>query len=143
MNSIKDVSQHIQKLVNDNINSGQVVSVDWLISEILGDFHDIQGTDVDFYLICARHYIVDQAKRLINKFAPKVTQDKQLTMEGFRYLQGAYALERGGSQVIVPTQQMTDAEIDDRAAEYEAMSNGCLGHREELLQYKASRDGLG
>jgi len=139
MNSIKDISQYIQKTVTERLASGQVVNMSWMITEIIGEFSDISGADVDFYRICARHYVTDQVKRFIDKFNPSVDGSGQMTMDGFKYLQSAYPVKRNGERVLVPTHLLTDDEIDGRMQELEDMAAGCLVHRRELEDYKNMR----
>ena len=139
MNSIKDISQYIQQTVADKLALKQVVSMHWITTEILANFSDIGGSDVDFYVICARHYVADQVKRFIDKFNPAADGSGQMTMDGFLYLQSAYPVKRNGERVLVPTPMLTDEEIDERMKDLEDMAAGCLVHRRELEDYKAMR----
>lgn len=41
--------------------------------------------------------------------------------------------------VLVPIEQMTDAELQAKAAELEAMGRGCLRHAAEMLEYLGRR----
>ena len=64
---------------------------------------------------------------------------RQAELPGFARLLPAYIVMREGVETIVPTPQMTDYELDAKAAEYEAMAEGCLGHAAELRRYRAER----
>lgn len=55
---------------------------------------------------------------------------------GYQFLKKAYSVERNGELIIVPIQEMTIAERNERADEYVKMSEGCIGHADELRRYR-------
>jgi hypothetical protein len=60
-------------------------------------------------------------------------------MDGFEHLQKAYPVERGDGREIVPVSQLTDLELEARAAEYDRMAEGCKKHALEIREYINSR----
>lgn len=138
--NIKDIQTLIANLVSDKINEGQVVNMQWATKEIIDTYSDIEGNDVDFYLITARYYVGDLVKRCIKKYEPSADHpNEQLVMDGFEHLQKAYPVDRGEGREIVPVSQLSDAELEDRAADYEKMAAGCKKHALEIRQYIDSR----
>lgn len=137
---IKDIQNLIARLVADKIDAGQVVNMQWATKEIIDTFSEIEGRDVDFYLITAKFYIADLVKRCIKKYeTPDQTESGQIVMDGFEHLQKAYPIERKDGREIVPVAQMTDAELEARAAEYDKMAEGCKKHALEIREYINSR----
>lgn len=138
--NIKDVNQFIAGLVMQKVDAGQRVKMEWTAAEVLNEFDNIQGADVDFYLITARHYISDQVKRCVDKFKVTVADvSGQIVMDGFEHLQKAYPMDRGDGRELIPISQLTDDELEARAQEYEKMAEALMAHAFEIRQYIRSR----
>jgi hypothetical protein len=138
--SVKDIGDFISDLVCSKIDRGEVVNMHWAATEVLNQYADINGTDVDFYLICARHYVADQVKKVIKRFEPSQDQTNgQLVLDGFSHMQKAYPVKRASAHELVPTDQLTDHELEARAAEYEKMAAGCIAHADEIRKYIRDR----
>jgi hypothetical protein len=137
---IKDIQNLIARLVADKIDAGHVVNMQWATKEILDTYCDIEGRDVDFYLITAKFYIADLVKRCIKKYdTPDQTESGQIIMDGFDHLQKAYPVERGEGREIVPVSLLTDKELELRAAAYDKMAEGCEAHAKEIRKYISTR----
>lgn len=128
----------VRKFIADKVSNGEVVVVSWLTQEIVGQ-KDISGEDADFLTACAFAHVKDVVKRCVGKYDAKPATDEQLVMAGFEHLQVAYTVERRGETVLVPVDQLTDPEIEDRALEYERMARGCRAHAKELRSYAMNR----
>jgi len=141
MRSKTDVTNEIRKLVSDRVDAGVIVRVEWLTTEILNMKADVHGDDADFYLACGVDFIKDTVKRCIGDYQPKAATvtSAQIVMAGFDHMQRAYTVDRGGEIVLVPVDMLTDAEIEARAAELEAMARGCIAHAKELRAYRRER----
>jgi len=138
--SIKDIKDFINSMVCSKIESGAIVNMHWATTEVLNEYANIEGQDVDFYLICARHYVSDQVKRCIKMFEPSEDQSSgQLVLDGFMHLQKAYPVDRPDGRALVPTDQLTNDELKARAAEYEKMAAGCMAHADEIRKYIRDR----
>lgn len=138
--NIKDIQDLIFKMVASKIDAGQVVNMHWATTEIMNNYSDISGADCDFYRIAAKHYISDQVKKSIQKFEPKSDgNNEQLVLDGFEHLQKAYPVKRGDDRELVPVDQIDDAELLERADEYERMAKGCMDHAAEIRIYVESR----
>jgi hypothetical protein len=137
---IKDIQNLIAKLVADKIDAGLVVNMQWASKEILDTYCGIYGPDADFYKIATKDYVADKVKRCIKKYeTPDQAGRGQIVMDGFEYLQKAYPVERGEEREIVPVSQLTDLELEARAAEYDKMAAGCKKHALEIREYINSR----
>lgn len=141
MRSKSDVTAEIRSIVADRINSGVIVRVEWLTTEILSMKSRIEGEDADFYIACGVDFIKDTVKRVVGDYRPKasVIADAQIVMDGFDHMQRAYTVDREGETVLVPVHLLSDEEIEGRAAELEGMARGCINHARELRAYRMSR----
>lgn len=141
MRSKTDVTTEIRRLVQERISGGITIRVEWFTQEILHKKDRIEGDDADFYVACAVDFIKDTVKRCIGEYAPRAATitDKQIVMDGFDHLQKAYTIQRDGEQLLVPVQFLSDAELEARAAEYEAMARGCIAHAKEIRAYSRGR----
>jgi hypothetical protein len=144
MQSKTEVTSEIRRLVQDRVDSGIAVRVDWFTQEILTLKCEIEGDDTDFYVACAVGFIKDTVKRCIGDYKPKASSvaDAQMVMDGFDHMQKAYTVDREGETVLVPVQHLTSVEIEGRAAELEAMAKGCIAHARELRAYDQGRGAL-
>ncbi|MCP4542388.1 MAG: hypothetical protein GY832_35140 [Chloroflexi bacterium] len=135
MQSRKDVTREICKIVQDHIDAGLLVRVEWLTTEIIAMKDKIEGDDADFYVTCGIDFIKTTVKHVIGGYAPKPKTDQQLIMDGFYHLQKAYTVERDGEITLVPVTMLGDSELKARAIEYETMSKGCLAHAMEIRSF--------
>lgn len=141
MRSKTDVTREIRGMVQDRIDAGVIIRVDWFTTEILAMKDKIEGDDADFYIACGVDSIKDIVKRCIGDYKPKaeLVTDAQIVMDGFDHMQKAYTVNRDGEQVLVPVDMLTAEEIEARARELEAMAKGCVAHARELRAYAAER----
>lgn len=141
MRSKTDVTAEIRSIVSDRINSGLIVRVEWLTTEILAMKSNIEGEDADFYIACGVDFIKDTVKRVVGDYRPKASAvtDAQIVMDGFDHMQRAYTVEREGETVLVPVYLLSEAEIEGRAVELEAMAKGCIAHARELRAFQRAR----
>lgn len=129
----------VREYIDEKLARGEVVVVDWLTHEIIGGRPGIEEDDTEFYRVCAFVHIKDVVKRCVRKFDTKPITDEQLVLDGFEHLQVAYTVPRNGRIELVPVDQLSDVELEARAAEYEAMAKGCRAHARELRTFAASR----
>jgi hypothetical protein len=134
------VTAEIRKFIADKITGGTVVHVDWLTAEIIAGKDGIDGEDVPFYRVCAHSHVRKIVSRCIGRYDAKKEPDAQIVMDGFEYMQVAYTVNRNDEILLVPVHQCTDAELLERAAEYDRMARGCRDHGRELLKYVSARN---
>ena len=121
----------------------------WVAEDICKD-HDAALPKVDgseFWRWGAYQHIRETVRKQINKRAGATAelraQKQQLVFEGFQriHLQDYYMVERDGDELGIPLLDLTDPEIDAKAAHYRAMGKGCDEHADELLRFKEWRNG--
>jgi len=142
MKSTTEVTREIRGIVQDRIDSGVIVRVEWLTTEIMAMKDNIEGEDADFYLACGVDFIKNTVKRVIGGYSPKPEQAAQIVMDGFDYLQKAYTVTRDEQVTLVPVTMLSDAELEMRAQEYEAMAKGCIAHAKEIRTFIMGRESL-
>ena len=129
----------VRAYIQDQLDAGVIVRAEWITTGFLASKAEPDCEDADFYLICARSHLAEVVKRCIGKYSAKPETDNQLVLPGFTHLQRGYQVEREGVRLLVPTDLLTDEEIDARADEYEAMAAGCCAHARELRDFKDRR----
>jgi hypothetical protein len=139
MKSTTEVTREIRGIVQDRIDSGVVVRVEWLTTEIMAMKCNIEGDDADFYMACGVDFIKKTVGRVIGGYAPKPEQSGQIVMDGFDYLQKAYTVMRDEQITLVPVTMLSDDELEMRAQEYEAMAKGCIAHAKEIRTFIMGR----
>ncbi|MER9937452.1 hypothetical protein [Mesorhizobium sp. M0088] len=133
------VYSEVRKIIADKIAAGEIVIVDWLTHEIVAGKPGIEGTDTEFYRVCAYTHVKDLVKRCVGKYDARPETDRQLTLAGFEHLQVAYTVDREGRVTLVPVDQLSDSEIIGRAKAYDLMAEGCRAHARELRSYLRER----
>ena len=139
MDSLKSIRQDIRNLIDSRVQAGVLSNAAWLTTEVMQDHRGISGPDAALYTVLAYKALAEIVKDCIGKYQPQATTDSQLALPGFDHVQRAYPVLRDGERVLVPTDLMTDAEIDGRCEELKVMARGCLDHMKELRSYKVMR----
>ncbi len=129
----------VRKFIADKIDNGETIVVAWLANEFVSSKSGIEGEDAEFYRECALLQLRDIVRRCVGKYDAKPVTNAQLILKGFEHLQVAYTVPRGAQIVLVPVNQLTDAELLDRAAEYDLMAKGCKAHAREIRSYVETR----
>lgn len=139
MKSTTEVTREVRRIVQERIDSGIAVRVEWLTTEILAMKDKIEGEDADFYLACGADFIKKTVRRVIGEYDPKPETDAQIVMDGFDHLQKAYTVSRDDETTLVPVSLLSDMELEARAQEYEAMARGCIAHAKEIRAFILGR----
>lgn len=139
----KELTQQTHDLVNLKINQKEEVHADWLVQEVINGQGEIAGEGEEFYSYCAREHVYRVVKKVIEKIKQdeeSEPDDRQLNLEGFRYVRTAYTITREREQVLVPIELLSNAELMQRADELHKIGLGVIAHAEELRDYCKQRD---
>ena len=101
----------------------------------------MQNEHSDFWTYCTYEMVRNEVRRCINKRAgdrPEL-REPELVFPGFEHVQRYYVVPRDGQEIGVPALEMTDAEVDAKAALYRTMGTACYAHADELDRFKAWR----
>lgn len=129
----------VREYIQDQLSAGVIIRAEWVTAGILHAKAEPECEDADFYLLCARAHLAEIVKRCIGKYKAATVTDDQLVLPGFDHLQRGYQVERENVRLLVPTDLLTDDEIEARASEYEAMAAGCRAHARELRDFLERR----
>ena len=84
-------------------------------------------------------WVRDETRRYISKCLGTDEADaknNQSAFPGFEHVQSHYLVQREGEDVGVPALQLTDDEIEAKAALYKSMGAACFAHAGELVRFK-------
>lgn len=132
----------IRKFVSDKIDAGIGVRHDWVASEFMALHCRIDGDDAEIYRYCTRLKVQEFARKCISKYEVNeaATVDTQIVLPGFERLQRAYPVEREGHHITLPIHMLTNAELLQRASEYDDMAKGCRIHAKEIRAFVRKRE---
>jgi len=141
MENVKGIHTEVSKFIADKINSGAILRVDWITTELMQQRSGIGGSDLAFYKTCTRAHLQGVVNKCIGKYdaEAKDQREDQIVLAGFEHLQRAYTVQRDNATVLVPVDKCTSVELLRRAAEYDDMAEGCRRHAIELRSFVKSR----
>lgn len=133
----------INEALDDLETRGTPWRASWIAHQICGSHTDGLGTGdhADFWRHCAYEEVRDQVRRCINRRAgdrPNV-DDGQLRLPGYEHLQSYYVVRRQEEDLGVPVFDLTDEELDAKAAIYRAMGGACFAHADEIDRFRTLR----
>lgn len=144
MASKEFITGEIRLLVAQYVDARRICDVETICSEFISGKSEPECEDADFYLTCAYKFARETIKSVIGKYKPTDQgTDPQLKFDGYEHLQKAYPVARGGRNLLVPTQLLSDEEIAGRAHELDSMAKGCRDHAKELRDYGRKREFTG
>lgn len=136
------ISAEIHKLIDDRLNGGIVVHVEWVANAIIESRSDIVGSDAPWYREVAFKEIARLVKRALGKYDVDDTTPQTMLFPGFKHLCRAYSMERDERIVLVPVELCTVPELDARASQLEEQAKGCRSHAREIREYLMARTGV-
>lgn len=94
-----------------------------------------------FWRHCGYAEVRDEVRRCINRRAGDREDGEagQGFLPGFRHLQSHYIVSRDGEDVGVPVYDLSDEEIEAKAAKYRGMGAACYAHADELDRFRRDR----
>lgn len=140
-----------ERILTDEINreldrlqaAGERWVANWVAQAIVQRHEGELAPDAFFWRHTGYTSTREAVRRIINARAgdkaDRGADDRQIALPGYRHLQAYYLVKRKGSDVGVPIHDMSDGELDGKAARYEAMSVACRDHADELRQFKKAR----
>lgn len=140
-----------ERILHDEINSelnrlqaaGQRWVANWIAQAIVLRHESELTPEADFWRHTGYASVRETVRRVINARAgdkaERAADDRQIPLPGYHHLQAYYLVKRRGKDVGVPIADMSDAELDAKAARYEAMSVACRDHADELREFKKAR----
>lgn len=139
-----DVVNEIKQFIQDAFGEKRGMDPDWLLQQVL-DAHPLPNcASKSWHQFCSAGYLEHCVKRALRDLEPETEplrreRDKQLVMDGFKHLQRGYLIVREGKRRIVGIQFCNEAELLDKATQYDSMASGCTEHANELRRYVKDR----
>ena len=138
-----DVLNEAMDLIRGQLQEKRTAPAEMIAAAIVDRRETPDGTDREWFVYCTYGYVRSVVRRAVRAFKGKPEEESGQqflpTLEGFDYVQEGYMVERGDKQIVVPTNQMTDREIDEKVAFLETMADTCKAHAKELIRYKSMR----
>lgn len=136
-----ELDAEVRGLIEERLEKGLDTPQGWLVQEIVGRYPDVDGDDVDMYLLCAGSHVATTVRRVLRPYTAEGEGDEQITLPGFKRLQKGYMVDRDGDRVLVKTQNLTLAELRVKVKEYRQLGKGCYEHAAELERLADEREG--
>lgn len=137
----QELRKPVFEAVEEAISKRKEVRRDWMVHELVKD-RQFAGPDRTWLRLTAYYAIKDLVGRAIRAFAKAQEEDEsnpQMILKGYERLQKSYALKRDEEIVFVAIEECTDDELEAKAVEHEAQSQGHLAHARELRRYITQR----
>lgn len=130
----------INSVIDRKIAAGLPLLAQWITHEVC-EAHDeglAPNDHSDFWRHSGYKATRDEVRRCINRRIGDQpgAADRQMVFDGFEQLQRYYMVDRDGDQIGVPVQELTDEEIEGKAATYRSMGAACFAHADELDRYR-------
>jgi hypothetical protein len=115
---------------------------DWRADLIAKSIINIHVDEFNNESIFVEYNLYENVKRLVTQVISKLASSKpeienlQLIMPGFEHLQCNYMIDGVGVHI----DNMSDAQIDERAKFYDASARSMSEHAQELREYKNRRN---
>lgn len=138
--SPKDLSKIAHRLISNKIEAGEIVQMNWAVTELINAQGVIKGEGKPFYSLCAREYVYSIVKKAVSKYDNfETAAGAQMTLKGYEFLQEAYTVERDNERQLVPVHLVTNDELLARAKEFRKQAQGLLIHADEIEKYVIER----
>jgi len=133
----------LRDIVDDRLARGYPVAPSWIVHAFMKT-HPLPRSFTlkrgrGFYEFAAPAYVRANIREVLKGFENTTEPDPARVLPGFEFLQRAYSVKREEEQVIVPTSQLSDDELEAKAQEYEKMGAGCYEHAAEIRRYRRDR----
>jgi hypothetical protein len=139
-----DLYSEVKDLIRPEVESERIVDADWVIP-VMEKKHPMprtwRGVHAEARRIAYREHIRDLARGIVREFKKKETNPDRDTplLPGFKFVQRSYQIDRSDKPMVIPIDQMTDQEIQEKADELDRMADGCRAHAAELRRYLGIR----
>jgi hypothetical protein len=137
--SLKDLALEVSQVIEAGIREERSMPATEIVAQILAR-HVSGFPRGDFVWMACIWTVREQVHRTLATMRRK-SPPHQAELPGFERLLPAYIVMRDTVETIVVVSQMTDAELETKALEYEKMAEGCLEHATELRRYARERRG--
>ena len=139
--SVKEIEARAKTLIREQVELKGSVRLSLLTDKLIRDLRLPKWANRDEGLVVlyeGYRQIVGSANRSLKRAMGKAAPD-QLAFQGFKNLQQAYSIIRGGEEVLVALENLTEIEMKAKEKELEAMGTACFEHMRELQRYRRKK----
>lgn len=142
--STNRLADEINAVLDDLAGRGEVWRASWIAQEICAEHASgLAGNDhAEFWRACGYSDCRREVTRCINARAGDARpagDHTQLTLPGYEHLQSYYVVVRDDEEVGVSVHDLTDGEVESKAAQYRSMGRACFAHAKELERFREQR----
>lgn len=137
--SNEELKQLAHSLIAEKLQNKDEVQMEWAVHELIKARGKIHGAGVDFYKLCAHEHCYRIVKSVVDKYEGESEPEDQMLLEGFKYVQSAYTIDRDGERALVPIEQLKDDELLVRADLFDTQAKAMQAHAKELRLYVSER----
>lgn len=147
---MREYKHKIAAIVERWQTEGRKLNADWITNELhesIGNAYSTSVEDEDS-VAEAKYYTREGLRQHVSQFIRRILGNdredddylrRQGTFPGMEHVQRYYNVPRGDAEIFVPTQELTDAEIDFCSERLRAHGETCIAHADELQRYKLER----
>lgn len=136
------LTAEINLVLDDLSEKGETWNAAWIAHAICNKHTDglAENEHSYFWRHCGYQDCRDEVRRCINgRAGDRPTSDAQLRLPGYDHLQAYYIVKRDGDEIGVPVHDLTDDELEAKAALYRGMAAACYAHADEIDRFKRLR----
>ena len=136
----KQIIEELRLKIKTRVDEGMLTEVPWMVQETICRHGDVKGAKgEEWAMYCMYRDTKRTVKSAINKYGDLEQDDAQAILPGMEQLRVAYSMKREDGLVLVPIEQCTDEELEERAGQLEQISISCMKHADEIRIYLAAR----
>jgi hypothetical protein len=138
----EDINEELNRLSADGLPWNATLIANLVCVKYMDGL--IEGSDEAlFWEHTGRQHTRRKVTHCINRRAGDKTEatDEAQTelLPGYEHLHKYYVVERDGDELGVHVTQLSDSELDGKAAKYRKMGTGCFAHAAELDRFRRTR----
>lgn len=140
--SHQTLGEEINTLLDDLAGQGREWNPTWIAHTICKGHEPglAQNDDAEFWRTCGYSDCRREVTRCINRRAGDAPERReQIAMPGFEHLQAYYVVERGGEELGIPVDLLSDDELLAKAAHYRKMGAACFAHADDIDRFRRDR----
>ncbi len=139
----KRLKAEINSKIDDMMACGQALRAEFIAHAICNDHMAglADNEDADFWRHAGYRMCREYVTRCINKRAGDKIERQVLepTLPGYEHVHRYYTVSRDGDEVAVSVYDMTDDELEGKAALYRSFGAANYAHADELDRFKRER----
>lgn len=138
MSYTETLRSEINAKIDELDRTGQEWSPQWIAHTVCAAHDDglAQNEHAEFWKYGGYKTCREETRRCINRRAgDEESAELQMVFEGFEHLQRYYVVERKGDSVGIPVEQLSDEELQAKAALHRSFGAAHFAHADEIDRF--------